>query len=1130
MGGVMQRREKSFPGLAIVALVTLAVAGACDNATVPGSEVAEIGLPVEIAVNDNESITLPLTVTDRNGNPVDAQLTWESADPSVATVVNGVVTGHSPGYTTITVSARRIQRTNNVAVRQVPTEFEYVSGNDQATAPRGALPEPVVVRMLDRHGEPVAGMPVDFRVIEGGGTVSPAKTITDVDGYARATWRLGFRGVQRLEGEARLAAEYPALQNGKVAFSAAVAGLAPPPSVGGPSSNPEADPPAPVGDLELTTTAPGSVTLRWSAVNDGNGGGASYAIRSGPPGFKWEDAAATERIVTPDTRVGEPVEYTYAGLDAATEYEFQLVSFRDLLPTWLYGARSNRVYVTPREQTTNGGNGANTGNNGNGGGSTAAPSLGTLSVSPGSVTIQGIGVTRNLSAAARSASGTSISNAGVTWKSLNTGIATVSSTGRVTSKAVGVALIVASATCCTPDTVEVRVTRGNTPSNPNTPQAPSTPADPVPDAPAAAPPAPTPAAPTPSGSATLVNECASPKAGWIFCDDFDANRLNQYFEYDNANGSFIRQTNVGVNGSGAMKAQFAAGQQNAGSLKLAFGRTPDSYFRSVAGSSTNYREVYWRVYVMNEAGWTGGGGDKLSRGVVFAGSNWSEAAVGHVWSGGPSHNYLALDPASGTSTNGSVQTRRYNDFDNMRWLGARTGTTPLFSSANAGKWRCVETRMRLNDAGRSNGTFELWVDGKLETQATNLNWVGSYNGYGINALFLENFWNAGSPRAQARYFDNLVVSTQPIGCGNTPAPTPSNPAPQTSSPQTPSPQPSAPAPVVVSSVRLSPSSVNLTVGTTRSLAASALDSNGSAVTGKTFTWASSNSSVATVSNSGVVTARRAGTATITATSDGRSSTSTVLVTAVAAADPTPPAVVPEPPSTGGLTPPPAATKGAYIVEDFSSYSSTSQFVSDPRGIYNRVEDQRTDRMSIDNTVGYGGSNRSLRYDYPGGMALEYTITRQLRVPAGTKEVWVEAVVRFQPGFTFDTGGGMKLLHVNVFPDGIGRFGINIENGNGGTINAEGPVDNYNAFYLRGPSSNSLRSGGDWHVIRFHVNLAGTKTHRFWFDGNYVGSQTASTSANQVTGISLARNMNRTGSDPQSLWWGRVAVWTENPGW
>ena len=61
--------------------------------------------------------------------------------------------------------------------------------------------------------------------------------------------------------------------------------------------------------------------------------------------------------------------------------------------------------------------------------------------------------------------------------------------------------------------------------------------------------------------------------------------------------------------------------------------------------------------------------------------------------------------------------------------------------------------------------FELWIDGRAEASNTTLNWVGAYDDYGINVVFFENYWNAGSPKAQNRYLDNIVISTQRIGCG-----------------------------------------------------------------------------------------------------------------------------------------------------------------------------------------------------------------------------------------------------------------------------------------------------------------------------------------------------------------------------
>jgi hypothetical protein len=71
----------------------------------------------------------------------------------------------------------------------------------------------------------------------------------------------------------------------------------------------------------------------------------------------------------------------------------------------------------------------------------------------------------------------------------------------------------------------------------------------------------------------------------------------------------------------------------------------------------------------------------------------------------------------------------------------------------------------LNDPGQSNGIQEFWIDGALEARRQDLNFVMSYAGYAINAVFFENHWNTGSPKLQERYFDNIVVSTRPIGCG-----------------------------------------------------------------------------------------------------------------------------------------------------------------------------------------------------------------------------------------------------------------------------------------------------------------------------------------------------------------------------
>jgi len=73
--------------------------------------------------------------------------------------------------------------------------------------------------------------------------------------------------------------------------------------------------------------------------------------------------------------------------------------------------------------------------------------------------------------------------------------------------------------------------------------------------------------------------------------------------------------------------------------------------------------------------------------------------------------------------------------------------------------------MKLNDPGQANGVLEQWIDGTLDAQRTGLNFLGAYDAFGINAIFFENYWEATAPVTEERYWDNIVVATQRIGCG-----------------------------------------------------------------------------------------------------------------------------------------------------------------------------------------------------------------------------------------------------------------------------------------------------------------------------------------------------------------------------
>jgi uncharacterized protein YjdB len=81
----------------------------------------------------------------------------------------------------------------------------------------------------------------------------------------------------------------------------------------------------------------------------------------------------------------------------------------------------------------------------------------------------------------------------------------------------------------------------------------------------------------------------------------------------------------------------------------------------------------------------------------------------------------------------------------------------------------------------------------------------------------------------------------------------------------------------VASVVVNPDSTGLSVRGTVTLSATVRDASGATLSGRTVTWASSATNIATVSSSGVVTAVANGSATITATSEGKSGTAKIVV-------------------------------------------------------------------------------------------------------------------------------------------------------------------------------------------------------------------------------------------------------------
>ena len=87
-------------------------------------------------------------------------------------------------------------------------------------------------------------------------------------------------------------------------------------------------------------------------------------------------------------------------------------------------------------------------------------------------------------------------------------------------------------------------------------------------------------------------------------------------------------------------------------------------------------------------------------------------------------------------------------------------------------------------------------------------------------------------------------------------------------------------PVPVASVSVTPSPDTLVVGQQLQLTATPQDASGNALSGRTVSWGGSDDGVATVSSNGRVTALAAGTMTVSATSEGKTGTATIVVNSV----------------------------------------------------------------------------------------------------------------------------------------------------------------------------------------------------------------------------------------------------------
>jgi Big-like domain-containing protein len=159
-----------------------------------------------------------------------------------------------------------------------------------------------------------------------------------------------------------------------------------------------------------------------------------------------------------------------------------------------------------------------------------------------------------------------------------------------------------------------------------------------------------------------------------------------------------------------------------------------------------------------------------------------------------------------------------------------------------------------------------------------------------------------------------------------------------------SPLPPPPAPV--STVTVTPSPATVAVGNSLQFTATLRDASGNVLTGRTVTWSTSNTSIATVSAAGLVTALAAGQVTVTATSEQKTGTSSVTVTA-----PSPPPQGVPAPRAGDLVVFDTRAGGAQSIQAVNTFAAAMAFFTEWRS-------QNTFTTNMD-----GSGTKAIRHQY-----------------------------------------------------------------------------------------------------------------------------------------------------------------------
>jgi uncharacterized protein YjdB len=292
----------------------------------------------------------------------------------------------------------------------------------------------------------------------------------------------------------------------------------------------------------------------------------------------------------------------------------------------------------------------------------------------------------------------------------------------------------------------------------------------------------------------------------------------------------------------------------------------------------------------------------------------------------------------------------------------------------------------------------------------------------------------------------------------------------------------------VASVTVAPATASISVGQTQQLSVTLRDGAGTVLSGRTTTWRSNSTSIATVSASGLVTGIAAGPATITASSENINGTATITVTVT-----TPP--------PGGSAPEPGGSDVILFQDNFDAYASTAAMLG---GYSYRGHP----------TLIPGRSGNAVRFPYAAPPEDSQLLEQNF---ATTTDIYFRYWYRSSPGADPTCGGqnenGFKWF-MAWRPNNEPRYTFSVLSSNGtpyqGRDNAgmeftahDNSSSNEPIQFLSNINHNirfNTTNEGNWHKYTLHIKTGAGGYEQIWVDDTLILDNSGYGYDHSATGI------------------------------